>query len=100
MTNEFYIEIDDKPFEFTDLYPKEDCIGGCRIGNVYGLDEKTLPKDSIRNSRVTGNCVAVINAYNRKSDGSIDGIQGIFKNGKWGIAPDGKPLFSVWERIT
>ena len=93
------IEIDGEPFEYTDFYPLEDCVGGVELGYLVGRNEKTAPTDKVRGFEV-GGLLGVVNAYNRHKSGHIVGIQGIFRRAEWVRGPDDKtPLFRVSDRL-
>lgn len=93
----FLLEIDDERIEFTGVYDGDDDIGWVN-GNVYGENEDTAADDPVRGF-LAHKCLAFVNVYRKNPDGSIWGIKGIFRKGKWSAAESGMPLYRVWDRL-
>ena len=91
----FLLEIDGAPTDFDDIYPDAE-FGPA--GALFGMNETTGPKDSVRGFLPT-KAVYCLAVWGRKQDGGIWGIQGLYARGEWAMAPDGSPLYRVWERI-
>ena len=92
------IKIDGEVFEYTDFYPVKNCGGGTQSGGIVGENETTKAEYKVR-CIVANKIIYAINIYNRKSDGSIDGIKGIYRNGKWSKDKNGNVVFSVSDRL-
>jgi hypothetical protein len=91
----FQLEIDGVPTEFDGIYDEAQFRA---VGGIFGANETTGPTDSVRNFRPT-KAVYCLGVWGRKPDGGIWGIQGLYARGEWSTAPDGSPLYRVWDRI-
>jgi len=88
-------EIDGKTESFDAFYDESDFP----FGALYGSDETTQADDKVRNFHPTSSVFSLA-AYRKNEDGTIFGIQGLFKNHLWcALTEDDKPMLKLWDRI-
>ena len=107
------IEIDGERIEYTDFYPKDECICGMQYGLVYGIDEFPWPDGGTASKECKP--VGVVNIYRSDENGIWDfkvngvwvhkvkgrwGHKAIYKDAYWTVGEDDIPLLRLSERIT
>lgn len=92
----FYLQIDDGELWCVTGVAK--LVDGLPTGGFYGSDCDY--SGHVKTHKANQRGIAFVNAEGHKLNGERFGLEGIFKRGHWEAAPDGLPLYQVWERIT